>query len=270
MLKLRLLTAAVLIPAFLGLFYAASPNVFAVVTAIVMILAAYEWSNLIGFESWVHKLIYLSCFVSIMIFMTYRIPYPIVMLGALLWWLAACPLLLLYVRKINLIPKNKLFAALIGCIVLIPAWEAVNLLRYLAFNATIYLFILIWGADTVAYFAGKAWGKHRLALTISPGKSVEGAIAALVFAIMASLAVVFGFAMPKALLPWIMLTSVLTVTFSIIGDLFESLMKREANLKDSSNLLPGHGGILDRIDSLTAAAPVYLLALMMLMGNLVV
>lgn len=123
--------------------------------------------------------------------------------------------------------------------------------------------ILIWTADSFAYFAGRRWGRVKLAPQISPGKTREGVYGALI-----------GSALCGALLHWLrpetgslsvlVLLSVTIALFSVVGDLFESLLKRQAGLKDSGTLLPGHGGVLDRIDSLTAAAPVFLFGLLLL------
>jgi phosphatidate cytidylyltransferase len=124
----------------------------------------------------------------------------------------------------------------------------------------LFLFLLIWVADIGAYFAGRRWGRRKLALAISPGKTWEGAVgagaAALAFALAGAAALGLG-----SRWPGFVAICMVTVGFSIAGDLFESMMKRQRGLKDSGSLLPGHGGVLDRVDSLTAAAPVFLLGL---------
>ena len=124
----------------------------------------------------------------------------------------------------------------------------------------LFLLFLIWIADSGAYFTGRRWGQRKLALSISPGKTWEGvwgaSLAALVFAMLG--AVVLEVRMPW---PGFVILSMVTVGFSIAGDLFESMLKRQRGLKDSGSLLPGHGGVLDRVDSLTAAVPVFLLGL---------
>ncbi len=113
------------------------------------------------------------------------------------------------------------------------------------------------GAQILRYFTGKQWGRHKLLPLVSPGKSVEGLIGALVNTVILTMIALWLCNTPSVVWPWAMLLSLSTVLFSIVGDLFESVMKREANVKDSGQLLPGHGGLLDRIDSLTAAAPVF-------------
>ena len=147
-------------------------------------------------------------------------------------------------------------------LVLVPAWLSLVLLHDQGSaegrRLVMLLLVLIWAADIAAYFTGKRWGKTALANRISPGKTWQGAYGGIV----ASMAIALGFTLVSNMQQYEIITLILlgliTVPVSIIGDLFESLMKRAANLKDSGSLLPGHGGILDRIDSLTAAGPVFL------------
>ena len=120
----------------------------------------------------------------------------------------------------------------------------------------LFLMVLIWVADVAAYFTGKRFGKHKLAPNLSPGKTLEGVAGAILFSSLFALAASFWLqAGHKSLL--FVLVAQITVIFSIAGDLLESMYKREVGLKDSGTLLPGHGGVLDRIDSLTAAAPLF-------------
>jgi phosphatidate cytidylyltransferase len=125
----------------------------------------------------------------------------------------------------------------------------------------LFVMVTVWLADTGGYFAGKRWGKHRLAVMISPNKTWQGVAGAIVLvlfgALLAYLALLNG---PISLVQWLMLI-VITALFSIIGDLIESVFKRSHDVKDSGNLLPGHGGVLDRIDSLLAAVPVFVIGI---------
>ena len=157
--------------------------------------------------------------------------------------------------------------SLIGVLVLMPCWAAVNFVRNQNDNGLallLFLLVLIWGADSSAYFVGKKWGKTSLAPRVSPGKTMAGAGGALLFLLIYSLAVLIACSVPYALWPWVLTLAFVTVIFSIIGDLFESVMKRQVGVKDSGKIFPGHGGLLDRIDSLTAAAPVFALGSMLI------
>ncbi|MFP4131728.1 MAG: phosphatidate cytidylyltransferase, partial [Thiohalospira sp.] len=148
-----------------------------------------------------------------------------------------------------------------GLVALIPAWFSLVHLHGTTDGPwwVLALMFLIWGADTGAYFAGRALGRHRLAPSVSPGKTWEGAIGGLALALLAGTAVAMaaGLAIPTGF----SLVAAVTVAASVVGDLGESLLKRAADRKDSGTLFPGHGGVLDRVDSLLAATPVFVLGL---------
>lgn len=145
---------------------------------------------------------------------------------------------------------------LVGAVVLLPTWLAMVQLRALGPGVLLAVFAVVWVADIAAYFAGRAFGKRKLAPAISPGKTWEGALGAIAgVQIYGWLMYHFFFSGVLAAPAWGALLLVLTAV-SIVGDLFESLLKRKAGIKDSSNILPGHGGVLDRIDSLTSTLPV--------------
>lgn len=152
---------------------------------------------------------------------------------------------------------------LTGLVVLFPTWLALVQLRIPGPAILLALFAVVWMADIAAYFSGKAFGKHKLAPNISPGKTWEGAIGAVIGVIFYGLVMrlLTGFS-PVALPLWVVALIAVTAV-SIIGDLYESMLKRQAGIKDSSNVLPGHGGVLDRIDSLTSTMPI--IALLWLM-----
>jgi phosphatidate cytidylyltransferase len=147
-----------------------------------------------------------------------------------------------------------------GFFLLIPMWVSLTVLKSFPENGAsliMFLMLLIWGADTAAYFVGKKWGKRQLASQVSPRKTWEGSIGGIIAGIIIALAYVI--VSDQTLNKGVTLIglSILTVSISIIGDLMESMVKREANIKDSGSILPGHGGVMDRIDSLTSAAPVF-------------
>ncbi|MEN8176090.1 MAG: phosphatidate cytidylyltransferase, partial [Pseudomonadota bacterium] len=150
-----------------------------------------------------------------------------------------------------------------GVVLLSAAWAAlVSVHRGSPAGAelTLYLLVLIWGADSGAYFAGRIFGKRKLAPALSPGKTVEGAAGAILAAVLLALFYAW-WRQPGTDVGLFSLLSIVVVVVSIAGDLFESLLKRREGVKDSGTLLPGHGGVLDRLDSLLAAAPVYYVGL---------
>ena len=177
-------------------------------------------------------------------------------------WCAATVWIVHYQRHEGPRLDNPLVLAFLGWLALVPALAA--LLTLLARGPTqlLALFALVWGADIFAYFGGKRFGKHRLASRVSPGKTWEGLMSALLGTQALALAGV-GLFEPMSVAALVALTA-LTFVASVVGDLFESLLKRQRGVKDSGNLLPGHGGLLDRIDSLLAAAPVFTLGLILM------
>jgi phosphatidate cytidylyltransferase len=259
----RVLTAVVLIPLVLAGIFFLPPDYFAWASGGVILLAAWEWSRLSGFFFLLpvsHKVgegarragegsyVFL-----VLIFLIASLYLPLV------WVLIAgiiFPWFLVFRAPTRGAPTAQAGMIIAGLIMLPACWRALNYLCFLHPHPykLLTLFLIVWLADIAAYFVGSRFGKHKLAPSISPGKSIEGAIGALVIVGM-SIAVIFHYSISMIFL------AELTVVASIMGDLFESLMKRRQGLKDSGKCLPGHGGILDRIDSLITAAPVFALGL---------
>ena len=156
-------------------------------------------------------------------------------------------------------PSNSLISLIQGGFIFLFAWCALLWMRLEQGAAmTIALLVVVWSADTFAYLAGRRFGKRKLAPSISPGKTIEGLAGGLAGAgLLAFLAAIYALDLsaPQTLI-WL-LASLVAALFSVVGDLFESRLKRRAGVKDSGGLLPGHGGVLDRIDGLLAAAPVF-------------
>ncbi|MCA1938016.1 MAG: phosphatidate cytidylyltransferase [Dechloromonas sp.] len=148
---------------------------------------------------------------------------------------------------------------LVGAVVLLPTWLAMVQLRAVGPAVLLAVFAVVWMADIAAYFAGRRFGKRKLAPGISPGKTWEGAYGAILGVLVYGLVIGHFFMVGVSLPLWVGALLLVTAV-SIIGDLFESMLKRKAGIKDSSNVLPGHGGVLDRIDSLTSTLPVAALA----------
>ncbi len=252
----RVLTAIVLIPlVLLGLFLL-PPHYFALASGLVFLLAGWEWSRLSGLQKNLSRIIYVSLILLCLIASFYS-PLFRVLISSIIFWFFAVMILILFSCKKSL--KNRspaVFIQFAGLIMLPACWKAINYLCFLDPHPykLLSLFLIVWLADIAAYFVGSQWGKHKLAPSISPGKSIEGAIGGLV-----TVGIVIGLIFHT--IPMILL-ALATVIISIIGDLFESFMKRCQGLKDSGKILPGHGGILDRIDSLISAAPLFALGLM--------
>lgn len=186
--------------------------------------------------------------------------------------LAWCGLVVDLVRRPVLTDfGQKWFGLAVGTFGLIAAWLSLIALRQTTGGAHLVftLLAIIWMADSGAYFTGKRWGKRRLAPLISPGKSVEGLIGGIGSAVLTGVvaALLLGFQSSLEIIAWIILTIVVS-SISVVGDLAESRLKRRCGKKDSGTLLPGHGGVLDRIDSLLAAAPVYGLIVLWILPQL--
>jgi phosphatidate cytidylyltransferase len=267
MLKQRVLTALILIPLFLTLLFKLSPYWFENFTTVVVMFAAWEWSRLMGIKPFALRL----CFP---VFIQAIVAFPWATLGihvtgyflliGFVWWLIALILVARYPKGATRWGASMVLRGLMGCFVLVPTWFALNYIRdtnvYGADNGIsvlLFLFVLIWGADSGAYFVGKKWGKNKLAPEVSPGKTLQGMLGALLTTVIIS--PFFLYIVPEANLFAVILLGLITVLFSILGDLFESMLKRNVGIKDSGQLFPGHGGLLDRIDSLTAAAPIFAL-----------
>lgn len=262
MLKQRLITAAVLIPLFVWAVLVAPLPQFALLLGLFVIQGAWEWTGLMAVHNRLARLAYcilVAAGLGLVWLYAADLIQAVLFLGSL-WWLLAIPLVLGYPATTKLWRPIPL-QAVIGFVVLVPAWAA---LVYLKIHQAadgywlLLLFILIWAADSGAYFSGRRWGKHKLAPRVSPGKTWEGVVGGLVIAIGMTVAALY-MGQDSQNLNWPVLFLLLTVTvfFSVLGDLFESMFKRHVGVKDSGRLLPGHGGVLDRIDSATAAAPVF-------------
>ncbi|MCC5856287.1 MAG: phosphatidate cytidylyltransferase [Idiomarina sp.] len=280
MLKQRVLTAAVLIPLALGVIFYLPLEWFAYATLVVLVLAAWEWSPLMGVHRQVGRMIYAVVVAAIIGCLIYLVPAgeiwqasalnPILfwtVLAGGLWWLLAIILVVNFPKSRCLWAKSRLFVAVFGLLVLVPAWAALMSLRSLHIDTQFYFgawavfftFVLVWAADVGAYFAGKRFGKAKLMPEVSPGKTREGFIGGLLLAVLIMIGVAAYIPVPQDKLIGYFLVGIVTVVVSVFGDLNESMFKRCAGVKDSGTILPGHGGILDRIDSLTSALPVFTL-----------
>lgn len=260
-----------------------TPFYYSLALVFVMLLAALEWTAFMGLKSVLGKSLYLILFLVILTLIHLQLEISpdsrqldsaiveTVMLVAASGWLLALILLSKYPGN-EVVWGGKIRIGVMGLLVIIPAWLGILQLKY--FSAQGYyvfaLIALVSIADIGAYFTGKKWGSRKLAPKISPGKSWAGFWGGLVSCLLLSLVLMWLFhSLVKPLAPgtWIILTcmSGVVAILSVIGDLFESMLKRHQNLDDSGKILPGHGGIMDRIDSLVAATPVLVLTLLYLL-----
>lgn len=269
MLSKRWATALTLLAGFLACLFLLPPSGWALVMTVPLVFGAREWGRLSGFAALAANAYALSSVAMAALIHVWGNPYHMqIYLAALAFWLLAAPLWLAFGWRLQQ-PLLRLFS---GWLVLLPLWLALLDLRAYSAFGLLLLMGIVWIADSAAYFTGKRFGRRKLAAQISPGKTWEGAIGAWLAVTVYTL-IVLGVAaalgrvqspeewlLPSALFVW------LIFYLSILGDLFESWIKRLAGAKDSGNLLPGHGGMLDRIDALTSALPIS--ALILLHGHL--
>ncbi|MBV0932501.1 phosphatidate cytidylyltransferase [Marinobacterium weihaiense] len=266
MLKQRILTALLLAPLALAALFLLPQNAFEWVAAAIFLYGSWEWGNLCRLKA-PNRLLYVLSMAGGMALVATLAPLqPWVLAAALVFWLLALFLVRHYPQSAR--HCGPLSGLLMGGLVLVPSWHALVALRELDQGLIwlLLLLVLVWGADIGAYFAGKTWGRNKLMPAVSPGKTREGAVGGLLACVLAGLGFSVGLELSLPQSVYLVLLSLLTGLVSVLGDLFESLLKRERGIKDSGSLLPGHGGVLDRIDSLTAAAPVFLVGLYFLNG----
>ncbi|WP_145533893.1 phosphatidate cytidylyltransferase [Yersinia thracica] len=274
MLKYRLITALILIPVVIGALFLLPPVGFAIVTLVVSMLAAWEWGQLAGLASrsqriWLAILcgfLLISMLLSLPAYQhSAHLPQVSVPLWLSMgWWITALLLVLTYPRSAVFWRDSRLLRIVFGILTIVPFFWGMVALRQYGYEQNhnigawwlLYVMLLVWGADSGAYMFGKLFGKHKLAPKVSPGKTWEGLIGGLLTSALISW--LFGRYAPLDIIPEkLLICSVVAALASVLGDLTESMFKREAGIKDSGHLIPGHGGILDRIDSLTAAVPVF-------------
>ncbi|ANB02916.1 phosphatidate cytidylyltransferase [Ectothiorhodospira sp. BSL-9] len=266
MLKQRVMTGVILAAAVVAAVLLLPNSVFAVVMLAVTLLGAWEWSRLCGLDetrvraAYVGGLAVLGGITWWLVFVQVHL-WPVAI--GVIWW--ACVLVMLALYEPGSGERRALRRyglALAGALTLIPAWAALVWFHQVQPLLVLYLVLLTATADTAAYFTGKRFGRVKLAPSISPGKTREGLLGAIAAIVPFGLLGAWGFGVEPGLWFYFVALCVITALMSVAGDLFESLVKREAGAKDSGTLLPGHGGIMDRIDSLTAAAPVFLIGLL--------
>lgn len=267
----RVATAVVLVPLMLGAIFGLPTEGFALVMALLLGGGAWEWSRLSGWRALPARLGYVLLLLLLVTMAWRTMAEPnwlgIALGGALIWWSAA----LAWVVWFPFSPASPRIGpwlkGVAGILALVPAWMALVVLHgSLDFGPAwlMSLLALVWVADSGAYFAGRRWGRRKLSPRVSPGKTREGVYGAMVLVMVYALAAGWALGIAPARLLYFVVLCLALVPVSVLGDLFESMLKRQQGIKDSGRLLPGHGGVLDRIDSITSAAPLFLLGLLWL------
>lgn len=255
----RIVTALILVPlVVVGIVFTSNTN-FAILIALVLGLAAWEWSKIVRIVFW-YRFLYVGI-LWITFIVAYFLSAKIILLFSLVCWLWAAFFVIRYPKI-----KKRFFSGWLGCLLgllfFVPCWIGFDILHSKNIG---YLFLglfVVWAMDTGAYFVGKKWGKHKLAKQVSPNKTIEGLVGGLFLSLLVSVCYSLIWKVDRQM--ELSILTVIVAIFSVIGDLFESMLKRIVNIKDSGNILPGHGGILDRIDSLLAAIPLWTLGLLFL------
>ena len=267
MLKTRAITAAILVPLFLAALFLLSDVAWALLTLLIVTMATWEWAGFTG-ASMLRKKAYtaLTAAIGLVLLLLLQSGWTQPIEYALFWGIFLATLFWLIVVPIWLTTRlpihNFWLLALLGWLVLLPTWFALLALKITPLLALVnlqgtgaYLLLgiiaVVWVADSAAYFSGKRFGKHKLAPLISPGKTWEGVLGAWLAVSLYGALICYYLKMSY----WLILALWGVTVLSIMGDLLESMLKRHAGVKDSGQLLPGHGGILDRIDGLTSSLP---------------
>lgn len=261
-LRKRIITAVILAVLFLAVLLWLPPVATVIVVTALVLAGAWEWSAFLRPSVSIARVAYVAMVALLLLGARYVAADPdgrhLILITAMVWWLVALGWIIFAPRSVA--PWS---AGLAGVLALVPAWIALVRLRYLPHGEYWVLFtlLLVWGADIGAYFAGHRFGRTRLAPSVSPGKTWEGVVGGFALSAIVAVAGSAWFALPLYVFVPLCLAA---VGFSIVGDLTESLLKRFAGVKDSGTLFPGHGGVMDRIDSVTGAAPVLFFGLTML------
>lgn len=256
----RVLTAVPLLAVVLALLFLAPARVVVAASGVLMLLAAWEWSAFLGWHHVAGRAAYVGLTALVLVACSWLVPSIVglttVLWIALAWWAVALAWIIRYPT-----PVPAFLAAFAGQLVIVPSWLAMAALVSDPQRGPALMLLalcIVFAADIGAYFAGHRFGRIKLAPRVSPGKTWEGVIGGVLLA--ALVATAGGFALG---LPWSVMGPVglAVAALSVVGDLTESMFKRSVGLKDSGQLIPGHGGVLDRLDSITAAMPAFVLAM---------
>lgn len=273
MLKQRVITALVLAIIFIVALFGLPAGYFSFFVGAIVLIGAWEWACLAGFPARWQRALYALFILVVLLLASFYLGFEgeaspnldadairELLIAGCIWWAIALLLVQGYPSS-ALLWGHKILRLLMGLLVLIPTWVALVYVRQQEAGAwlVLLLMLIVAMADSGGYFAGKRFGKHKLASAVSPGKTWEGFAGG--FIANCVLALILSLTLELSLLLMLVLV-VPTSLVSVLGDLLESMLKRQAGIKDSGTILPGHGGILDRVDGVTAAAPVFALALL--------
>lgn len=253
----RIRTAIVLIIIVgIALFASQTPIFFAPLLAIGVTIAAHEWTKLM--PKWRQPTVF------VLIVLALTLVSMLFSASWVLWWIASLIIWLMALSWVSKFPTHTNWygrrLAVMGIVILVASITAMFYLWQQSPWWLLYVFLLVWCADSGAYFVGRKLGRRKMAPNVSPNKSMEGLAGGVVTGLLVVIGIsVFMFKLNGVALLAFVALSVVTILISVLGDLFESMLKRRAKVKDSGTILPGHGGILDRIDSLLSATPIFAL-----------
>ena len=269
MLRQRVITALLLAPLAIVVILLLPTPWFALVAAAVFLGAQEEWARLagVGNPSVRLALLVVGAALFAALWGAHALATRPLLVMGVAWWLLACLWLRHFAFGAAPTPENRAMKLAAGALVTFPAWIALLALHGREPHGPWWMLLallIVWAADIGAYFSGRRFGKRKLAPQISPGKTWAGAYGAMVAGVLVALCGGWLLGVRATALPGLGVLAALTVAISIVGDLLESLMKRHAGIKDSGTIFPGHGGLLDRMDSVFAALPVFALGLLLL------
>lgn len=272
MTRTRLLAALVMAPLAIAAVLLLPTPWLATVSAAAFLIGLWEWLKLAEIDDAIARGVLLVVNLLLMVALVWAsrsatggslVLFQLMVMLGVIWWLLA----VIWLRHYNFASDHdthaRVFKLAAATLSIIPAWCALALIHASQPHGNRWLLValmIVWAADSGAYFAGRAFGKHKLSPRISPNKTIEGLIGGIVAGMVVALALAWLFADASIKqLPAIAVVAIWTILFSVVGDLYESLLKRHVGAKDSGALIPGHGGVLDRIDSVLAALPVFAL-----------
>ncbi len=272
--KIRVIAALVMAPVAIAAILLLPTPWLAALAALVFLVGLWEWFRLAEIDDTLQRTLLLAVNLVLMVLLVWAsagspdlVPLRLVSLLGVIWWLLA----LLWLQRFQFGSDHQTWARGFklgaGTLAVLPAWCALCLIHASQPDGHRWLFValaIVWAADSGAYFAGRSFGGRlfggrKLAPRISPNKTLEGLLGGVVAGVLVAIGGTFFAGAGVAELPFVLIVAVVTVLGSVVGDLFESLIKRHVGAKDSGDIIPGHGGVLDRIDGILAALPIFAL-----------